>query len=193
MTIIAVAKYKDNVVISSDSNFEDEYIKAQNLVHRSKIIKFAGIAVGYCGSAFMGTILRKLAIDKEFLKNDWIEMKDFTDALSFAEEVFNDAKEVSKKRLMSESTSDKELEGTELLIAAKSGIYSVEDSLEVTDYHNFYMVGSGKEVAMGAMHVLYPKIKGMETLREAVETSVAVACKYAVGCGLPINTIVLGE
>lgn len=163
------------------------YTRLPNLRNFSKIIAFPHFLVGFCGSYTMHTLLRKLVDDRIFMASDFMGMYGHSDALAFSEIVFMSLRELADKRLARESSSEMELESTSILIAAKSGIYSVDDYLNVSEFDNFYMIGGGFDLALGAMEALYPKVKSRETLKNSIIEAIGIACRHNVGCGLPIH------
>ena len=56
------------------------------------------------------------------------------------------------------------------LIANENGIFGVYSMREVFEYTQFWAVGSGKEVALGAMYALYPRLEtAADVARAGVE------------------------
>jgi ATP-dependent HslUV protease subunit HslV len=74
------------------------------------------------------------------------------------------------------------------LIAAPSGIFYVACDMSVTEFEQYYAVGSGAGYALGAMHALYnPKSDGEAVARKAV----AAASSLDIYCGGEVNLVTL--
>ena len=74
------------------------------------------------------------------------------------------------------------------LVAAKSGIFYVACDMSVTEFQNYYAVGSGATYALGAMHALWtPAAKAEPIARKAV----AAASALDIYCGGEVNLVTL--
>jgi ATP-dependent HslUV protease subunit HslV len=74
------------------------------------------------------------------------------------------------------------------LIAADSGIFYVACDMSVTEFDQYYAVGSGAGYALGAMHTLYgPKSDAEVVARRAV----AAASSLDIYCGGEVNLVKL--
>jgi ATP-dependent HslUV protease subunit HslV len=74
------------------------------------------------------------------------------------------------------------------LVAAPSGIFYVACDMSVTEFQNYYAVGSGASYALGAMHALWtPAGKADAIARRAV----AAASALDIYCGGEINLVTL--
>jgi ATP-dependent HslUV protease, peptidase subunit HslV len=74
------------------------------------------------------------------------------------------------------------------LIAAPSGIFYVACDMSVTEFEQYYAVGSGAGYALGAMHALYgPKSDAEAVARRAV----AAASSLDIYCGGEVNVVTL--
>lgn len=74
------------------------------------------------------------------------------------------------------------------LVAAKSGIFYVACDMSVTEFQNYYAVGSGATYALGAMHALWtPNAKAEPIARRAV----AAASALDIYCGGEVNLVTL--
>ena len=67
----------------------------------------------------------------------------------------------------------------------KHGLFEISSYREVNEYKTFWAIGSGKRIALGAMHALY---ESKATAKQIVEAGVRAAAEYDDGCGLPLNT-----
>ena len=189
MTIIIAGRYKNSFCLGCDSAVISGWSRLKNLKNFTKIVAFPMFFVGLCGSCTISETLKRFSQDPAFLVNGFMGMQDARDASFFAEAVFSTLKDYAKNRLAREANSEAELESTQMLIISKSGIYNVDDYLNSLEYEKFYTIGCGNDLATGAMEVLYPSVKDRKSLKKAIETSIAVACKYSSGCDLPVTCV----
>jgi ATP-dependent HslUV protease subunit HslV len=74
------------------------------------------------------------------------------------------------------------------LVAARGGIFYVACDMSVTEFQNYYAVGSGASYALGAMHALYtPSARAELVARRAV----AAASALDIYCGGEVNLVTL--
>lgn len=77
---------------------------------------------------------------------------------------------------------------SEFLVVNLKGIFVISGDLSVTRFQRFHAIGSGKDLALGAMHVLYPgELKAATIARRAVTT----AMTYDAQCGGKIKALKL--
>jgi ATP-dependent HslUV protease, peptidase subunit HslV len=70
------------------------------------------------------------------------------------------------------------------LIANAGGIYHVSGNLTVSEFHQYYAVGSGASYALGVLHALYDQRLGAEEMaRRACEAAMA----FDIYCGGEID------
>jgi len=76
--------------------------------------------------------------------------------------------------------------GATFLVASRKGIYSVASDMSVTRFEQYYAIGSGYALALGALHALYGERYDAEELaRRAVEAAVA----FTPYCGGDIQLV----
>jgi ATP-dependent HslUV protease, peptidase subunit HslV len=74
------------------------------------------------------------------------------------------------------------------LVAAKGGIFYVACDMSVTEFQNYYAVGSGASYALGAIHALWtPNAKAEPIARKAI----AAAAALDIYCGGDVNLVTL--
>jgi ATP-dependent HslUV protease, peptidase subunit HslV len=74
------------------------------------------------------------------------------------------------------------------LVAAQSGIFYVACDMSVTEFDQYYAVGSGAAYALGAMHALYGPRSPAETV---ARRAVAAASSLDIYCGGEVNLVKL--
>ena len=77
---------------------------------------------------------------------------------------------------------DQPVESNQLdaLIINKHGLYEIGSYREVNEYKTFWAIGSGRRLALGAMHGLYEQSL---SAKEIVEAGVKAAAEFDDGCG----------
>jgi len=66
------------------------------------------------------------------------------------------------------------------LVACPSGIFLVSSNMSVSEFRQYYAIGSGSDYAIGAAHALYETVKSpVEIAKRAVEAAMA----YDNSCG----------
>jgi len=74
------------------------------------------------------------------------------------------------------------------LVAAPSGIYYVACDMSVTEFDQYYAVGSGAGYALGALHALYTQKSDAENV---ARRAVAAASALDIYCGGEVNLVKL--
>jgi ATP-dependent HslUV protease subunit HslV len=74
------------------------------------------------------------------------------------------------------------------LVVAPSGIFYVACDMSVTEFDQYYAVGSGAGYALGAMHALYG---GKNTAELVARRAVAAATALDIYCGGEVNLVTL--
>lgn len=86
--------------------------------------------------------------------------------------------------------SDQPVESNQLdgLVINANGIFSFGSYREVHQWDKFWALGSGKRIALGAMHSLFDTNASAQEISEA---GVKAAAEFDDSCNLPLKTIVL--
>jgi len=74
------------------------------------------------------------------------------------------------------------------LVASESGIFYVACDMSVTEFDQYYAVGSGAGYALGAMHALYG---GRQSAEAIARRAVAAASALDIYCGGDVNLVSL--
>ena len=66
------------------------------------------------------------------------------------------------------------------LVVNRAGIFSIAGNMSVTEFKEYYAIGSGSSYALGALHALYPqRLTAEEIARQACEAATA----FDIYCG----------
>lgn len=66
------------------------------------------------------------------------------------------------------------------LLATSSGIFSISSNMSVSEFKQYYAIGSGGDYAIGAVHALYDEVKSPLAI---AERAVQAAMAYDNSCG----------
>jgi ATP-dependent protease HslVU (ClpYQ) peptidase subunit len=165
-TLVAVRKH-DQIAIAADSltTFGDIRLPSQFDRSYDKIVRFRGSYLGICGSAAHQLVFESLL--------GATPDADFSSRMAIFETLRRLHPLLKDQHFLNPKEEEEDpYESTQItaLIANANGIFGVYSMREVFEYTQFWAVGSGKDVALGAMHALYPRLKTAEAIaRAAVE------------------------
>ena len=162
-TLVAVRKH-DQIAIAADSltTFGDVRLASMHDRSFDKIVAYRGNYIGLCGSAAHQLVFESLlANGSDF---DFGSRLSIFETLRKLHPILKDQHFLNPKE-----EEDDPYESTQItaLIANQNGIFGVYSMREVFEYTQFWAVGSGKEVALGAMWALYPRLKTAEAVARA--------------------------
>ena len=181
MTTLVVVRKGDSVAIAADSltTFGDTKLAAQHDRTYDKIVRHRDTFIGLCGSAAHQLVFASLLAKHGDL--------DFSHKSAIFE-TFRKLHPILKEQhyLNPKEEEDDPYESTQItaLIANANGIFGVFSMREVFEYTQFWAVGSGKEVALGAMYALYPLLKTAEAVAKA---GIEVGAAFDRNSALPMT------
>jgi ATP-dependent protease HslVU (ClpYQ) peptidase subunit len=150
MTTITVVKKNGEVAIAADSmtTFGDTRLGRQYKGEHDKILHIADSWIGICGSS-----AHHLVLESAMAKLDDIKLGSRTEVY----ETFRKLHPILKEHafLNPKEDEDDPYESSQItaLIANATGIYGVYTLREVFEFDRFWGVGSGRNFALGAMHL----------------------------------------
>jgi len=74
------------------------------------------------------------------------------------------------------------------LVINKHGLFEINRYREVSEFKTYWAVGSGKRLALGAMHALYSQ---SGSAQEIAEAGVRAAAEFDDSCSLPLTSQVI--
>jgi ATP-dependent protease HslVU (ClpYQ) peptidase subunit len=181
MTTIVVVKRGGHAVIAGDSltTFGGTRLAASHDTSPDKILKHAKTYFGVAGSA-----AHQLVLENILQRN--LEFNFMGKAQIF--ESFRKMHPILKEEafLNPKEEEDDPYESSQLttLIANASGIFGVYSMREVFEFERFWAIGSGRDYALGAMHVLYD---ARRTVEEIATAGVTAGAEFDTGTGLPMT------
>lgn len=156
MTCVVGVRSSSGVLLAADSQWSEVNISKN--ARDAKVVNLSDlVAIGYCGSGRLGQILTyHMEMDDPPLGADehaWA-VRTFVDALRCTLEEYGHLRiESDGERANLESMGD-----SRFLLAVRGRLFSVYEDFEVLEHeHVFDTVGSGEEVAFGAMRAMLPE------------------------------------
>lgn len=182
MSIIVALRKGNQAVIAADTAQSDEtmVMRAKYLVNHEKILRTGDSFVGLAGWSASQDIFESLIREQPELLNFESRAAIF--------DSFRAMHEVMKEKYFIDTQEDKEqpVESSQVgaIIVNPHGVFEIESYRSVSEYKRFWALGSGKRLAMGAMHALYDTTDDVEAIARA---GVEAACEFDDGCSLPLT------
>ena len=180
MTCIAAIKHDDIIVMGADTVASDEH----GMYSRStpKIFRNRPFLIGSAGSARIGQLLQySLLVPAQAIDQDDMDYMVNTFAESF--------RQVLLARGAMYKTDEVEFYHGETMVVYNNEIYIVDGALHVMHLaYPYASVGSGAQVACGALHALMSIVKsGKLAPKDAIGQALAAAEEHAVGVRRPFD------
>ena len=184
MSIIVAVRKGDMAVIGADTaeSEDDLVISAEYIVNHSKLLRTGDSVLGLAGWSATQHIIESV------VRSEKVELK-----LGSGVEIFETARklhEVMKNDYFMDPQEEKEqpVESSQIsaLIVNPAGIFELESYRSVAQYTRFWAIGSGKRLAIGAMHAAYNLLDDPRAIAEA---GMRAACQFDDGCALPLEMI----
>lgn len=183
-TLVAVRKH-DQIVIAADSltTFGDVRLASDYDASPDKIIRHRGTYIGLCGSAAHQLVFESLL--KQHPDCDFGSRLAIFESMRKLHPILKDQHYLNPKE-----EEDDPYESTQItaLVANAAGIFGVYSMREVFEYTRFWAIGSGKEVALGAMYALYPRLRTAEAIARA---GIDAGCAFDRNSALPMTLYTL--
>ena len=182
MTTIAVVKKNGYTAIAADTltKWGTGKESAAYIANNNKIVSAGDTFIGASGSATFKTIMHDYFARAKTKARFGSTLEIFRTWQAFHE--------ILKNEYFLVTTSDKDdsLESSrfDVLLANPHGIFGVGAHRTVQEYVKFYAIGSGTDVALGAMYGVYddPKRSAEDVARFAIEA----AAEFDDATGLPV-------
>ncbi len=184
MSIICAAMKDGVVAISGDTqaNYGSLNVSAKHLRNSKKLYSVNKSVFGIVGYQAVSDMMEHLFInEKKLFKLD--NRMDIYSTLLRIHEKMKDDYFIET----GEDDDDQPVESSQSysLIVNKFGIFELSSYRAVNEFNTYWAIGSGRRVALGAMHALYDT---KATAKAVVEAGVRAAVEFDDSCGLPITT-----
>ncbi|HKJ52979.1 MAG TPA: MFS transporter [Gammaproteobacteria bacterium] len=187
MSIVCAAIKHGEVSISADTLMSCGALTASS-THRensSKLYPVNGSVIGLVGWCAISTVLEHLIQQDGKLFRFDNRMEILASLLKLHQKMKRDY------FLESREDRDQPVESTQLhaLIVNAHGLFEACSYRSVSEYKTFWAIGSGRRLALGAMHASYTAKKSARAIAEA---GVRAAAEFDDACGLPLTSEVIG-
>ena len=182
MTVIVAVRKGEHAVIAADSAQSDDSLVVPKHFYRgySKLHR--------CGGCWLGAAGWSATVDAlDSIIREHGEELDFSSRAA----TFESARRIHrllKEGYFVETQEDKEqpVESSQLdaLIVGPTGVFEFESYRSVSEYARYWAIGSGRTLALGAMHALYDRLPDPEDIARA---GVEAACELDEACRLPME------
>ncbi len=179
MSVIAAVRKGHHIAIAADTqdNFGDLRPPAAN--HEAmKLREIGGAILGSSGWALYDDIL-----EHYLNKRRRFSLKDRGSIFAFFVQFWKDLRKqypfVNDQPGKESETPFANLDAT-FLVASPGGIFLISSNMSVSEFRQYYAIGSGGDYAIGAMHALYGDVPDPATI---AQRAVQAAMDYDACCG----------
>lgn len=186
MSIAVAVRTAEEIVLATDSKrtFGGGAVPAENL-RDNKLRRIGNAYIATTGWGVYSNIL-----DDYIGKNRRVQLHDSASIFTFFRNFWKALHQ--RYAFVNDQCSETDSPFGDLdasfLVAAQSGIFYVACDMSVTEFDQYYAVGSGAAYALGAMHALYGAKAGAETV---ARRAVAAASSLDIYCGGDVNLVKL--
>ncbi len=188
MSIVCAVKKNNEVAISADSllSFGSLRASSRHLKNSGKLHKVNGSVIGIVGWSAITAIVEHLILQDKKTFRLGNRMEILSTLLALHKRMKSDY------YLETYENSEQPVESIQLqaLIVNRDGLFEISSYREVNEYQTFWAIGSGKRLALGAMHTLYDQEMSAKTIAEA---GIRAAVEFDDACGLPLKSRVIRE
>ncbi len=188
MSIVCAVKKNNEVAISADSltSYGSLQASSRHLKNSGKLYKVDDSVIGMVGwSAISGIVEHLILQDKKIFRLGG-RMEIMSTLLALHERMKDDY------YLKTFEDRDQPVESIQLqaLVVNRNGLFEINSYREVNEYLTFWAMGSGKRLALGAMHALYDQKMSAKAIAEA---GIRAASEFDDSCSLPLKSRVIRE
>ena len=182
MTVIVAVRKGERAVIAADTSQGDGGMLVPRRYYRdyTKLRKCGRCWLGVAGwsatADALDSILRHHGKELAFSSNAEVFESARTIHRLLKDEYFVETREERDQPVESSQVS--------ALIVGPAGIFEFESYRSVSAYARYWALGSGKSLALGAMHAVYDRYKDP---RDVAKAGVEAACELDDSCLLPMD------
>ena len=183
MSIVSAARKNDEIAISADSqlSYGSLNVSATHLKNSSKLFEVNDSVLGIVGWCAITSIVEYLVENDPEVFRLRGRMEIMSTALKL-HELMKDS-----FFLETHESRDQPVESMQLraLVINSLGLFEINSYREINEFGDYWAIGSGNRLALGAMHALYDGASGAQEIAEA---GVRAAAEFDENCGLPLNS-----
>ena len=186
MSIVCAAQSNNELAISADTMTKFGCLNASSshMVNSGKLHKINGSVIGLVGWCAISSVIEHLLKHNSKLFRLGDRMEIMSTLLLLHEEMKDDY------FLETREHRDQPVESIQLcaLVVNKNGLFEISSYREVNEYKTYWAIGSGRRLALGAMHVLHAQ---SASAQEIAEAGVRAAAEFDDCCSLPLTSQVI--
>lgn len=183
MSTIVIVKKNGKACIAADTltTFGDLRMSSTLDSSHDKVQAYADGYFGIVGSAAHALVMESI------IKSKQLEL-DFSNRMAIFES-FRELHPILKEKYFlnakDEDDDPYETSHIDALICNENGIFGVYSLREVSEYTQFWAIGSGSEFALGAMHALYSRLDSVEDIARA---GIEAGCEFNSSSAMPLTS-----
>ncbi len=189
MTTIVVVRKGGKAALAADSltTFGSTRLAPAYDRNPHKIIAFRDSFIGVAGSA-----AHQLVLENLLGKNPDLALHGKESIYESFRRLHPQLKDEAFLNPKEEDDDPYESSQMTVMIANPSGIFAVYSMREVFEFDRFWAIGSGRDFALGAMHVAFPRAKSAE---QVARVGVEAGAEFDTGTSLPLalHTVTLAD
>lgn len=186
MSIVCAAIKRGEVAIAADTqtSYGSLCVSSTHMVNSGKLFEVNDSIIGLVGWSAIEVVVEQLLRQEARL----FRLHSRAEITSTMAEVHEKMK--ADHFLETYENRNQPVESSQLdaLIINPGGLFMVGSYREVNEFHTYWAIGSGRNLALGAMHALYG---GRRSARAIVEAGVQAAAEFDDGCSLPLESRVI--
>ena len=182
MTVIVAVRKGERAVIAADSAQSDGSLVVPAHFYRdfTKLLRCGECWLGSSGWSATVDALESIirSHDREL---DWSSRRATFESARRIHRLLKDDYFVETQEEKEQPVESSQLDA---LIVGPAGIFEFESYRSVSEYSRYWAIGSGKTLALGAMHAVYERLSDPMDIAVA---GVEAACELDEGCRLPME------
>ena len=182
MSTLTITRKNNIASIASDSMYSigSLSVNSQYKVNSHKIYAVNDCYVGLVGWCALDNVFESL-IDEHSKLLDFSSKKSIFNTLRSIQALL-----VEEYHLNTTEDSDQPVDSSQMdgLVISKHGIFGFSSYRHVTEYSQFWAMGSGRNYALGAMHATYNE---MENAEKIAQSGIMASCDFDDASGLPVQ------
>lgn len=112
-----------------------------------------------------------------------MKMRNILDAAEFTKDIINQLIDYPYER------DDVKTLISELVIVTPTKLFEADSEGVVQEYQDFTAIGSGSAYVLGALDILYPKLKQDDEVVPLLYRCLETACNFSSSCGKPFEVL----
>jgi ATP-dependent HslUV protease subunit HslV len=186
MSIVCAAKSNNEIAISADTmtKYGSLTVSSDHVVNSDKLYEVDDSVIGIVGWCAISSVIEHMLQHDSKLFRLGDRMEIMSTLLVLHEKMKQDY------YLDTREDRDQPVESIQLhaLVINKNGLFEISSYREVIEYKTCWAVGSGKHLALGAMHALHAQ---SASAQEIAEAGVRAAAEFDDCCCLPLTSRII--